>query len=60
MEGANASANLYSLVETAKENGHEPYAYIKRVLTELPSANTVEHIERLLPTNMQPELVHAA
>ena len=26
--GANASANLYSLVETAKANGHEPYAYL--------------------------------
>ena len=32
--GANASANLYSLVETAKANGHEPYAYL---LTVLPS-----------------------
>jgi len=52
--GANASANLYSLVETAKANGHEPYAYIKQVLTELPAAQTLEAIEALLPFNVQP------
>lgn len=51
--GANASANLYSLVETAKANGHEPYAYIKHVLTELPAAKTLEDVEVLLPFNVQ-------
>ena len=50
--GANASANLYSLIETAKANGHEPYAYLRRVLTELPKATTVEHVEALLPWNI--------
>jgi len=52
--GANASAKLYSLVETAKANGHEPYAYIKQVLTELPAATTLENAEALLPFNLQP------
>ena len=47
--GANASANLYSLIETAKANGIEPYAYLKTVFTELPNAATVEEIEALLP-----------
>ena len=51
--GANASANLYSLVETAKANGHEPYAYIRQVLTELPAAKTLEEVETLLPFNLQ-------
>ena len=51
VDGANASANLYSLVETAKANGLEPYAYLHEVLTELPAAKTVEDIERLLPFN---------
>ena len=51
--GANASANLYSLVETAKANGHEPYAYIKNVLTELPAAKTIKDSERLLPFNLK-------
>lgn len=34
VDGANASANLYSLVETAKANGLEPHAYLLKVLTE--------------------------
>ena len=51
VDGANASANIYSLVETAKANGLEPYACLHEVLTELPAAKTVEDIERLLPFN---------
>lgn len=49
-----ASADLYSLVETATANGHEPYAYIKQVLTTLPAAQTLEDIEALLPLTLQP------
>ena len=52
--GANASANLYSLVETAKANGHEPYAYLLTVFTNLPAAKTLEDIEALLPFNLKP------
>jgi len=44
-----ASANLYSLIETAKANGIEPYAYLRTVLTELPQAISVDEIEALLP-----------
>ena len=47
--GADASANLYSLIETAKVNGLEPHAYLARVFTELPNANTLQDIEALLP-----------
>jgi transposase len=47
--GALASANLYSLIETAKAHGIEPYAYLKMVFTALPNATTLEHIEALLP-----------
>lgn len=49
--GATSSANLYSLIETAKTNGLEPYAYLKRVFTDLPNVTTVEQIENLLPWN---------
>jgi len=49
VKGVKASANLYSLIETAKANGLEPYAYLRYLYTELPKADTVEHIERLLP-----------
>lgn len=49
VKGAKASANLYSLIETAKANGLEPYGYLKQVFTDLPNAETLEEIERLLP-----------
>ena len=51
-QGATSSANLYSLIETAKANGLEPYAYLKRVFTALPNATTLEQIENLLPWNL--------
>ena len=47
--GAEASARLYSLIETAKACGLEPYAYLKRVFTELPKATTLADVEALLP-----------
>lgn len=47
--GAHASALVYSLVETAKANGLEPYAWLSHVLTQLPRAQTVAEIEALLP-----------
>lgn len=47
--GARASANLYSLIETAKANGVEPHAYLTHLYTQLPSATRLEHFEALLP-----------
>jgi transposase len=47
--GINASSNLYSLIETAKANGVEPYASLRTVFTELPQATSVDEIEALLP-----------
>jgi transposase len=52
VEGAKASANLYSLIETAKANDLNPYAYLKQVFTDLPNSETVEDIEALLPWNI--------
>jgi len=52
-KGATASANLYSLIETAKANGLNEYAYIKLVFTLLPRANGIEDIEKLLPWNLK-------
>jgi transposase len=49
VNGARSSANLYSLIETAKANGLEPYAYLRRVFTSLPAATTLADIEALLP-----------
>lgn len=50
-KGAAASAQIYSLVETAKANGQEPYTWLRHVLERLPQAESVEDVEALLPWN---------
>ena len=47
--GANASANLYSLVETCKANGVDPYVYLVSLFQKLPTAQTADDYEALLP-----------
>jgi hypothetical protein len=47
--GAQASANLYSLIETCKANNIEPYTYLVALFRQLPLAKTVEDFEALLP-----------
>ncbi|WP_143869684.1 IS66 family transposase [Catenovulum sediminis] len=53
--GAHASGIHYSLIETAKLNGLEPYHYLNAVFKALPYADTVEKLERLLPWNFKAE-----
>lgn len=53
--GADASARLYSLILTAKANGHEPYRYLHHVFKELPAATSLQDIEALLPFNINAE-----
>ncbi len=47
--GATASARLYSLVETAKANGIEPFSYLKQVFTLLAAAKEPFDYAELLP-----------
>lgn len=47
--GAEASATLFSIIETAKANGHEPYWYLRKLFDELPKARTDEEIRLLAP-----------
>ncbi len=54
VEGANASALLYSLVITAKINGVNPYRALVRLFTELPKAKTLEDYERLAEVILAP------
>ena len=49
--GATASANLYSLVESAKANGKEPYRYLSWLFEKLPGAD-MDNVETLMPWNM--------
>ncbi len=47
--GANASANLYSLLQTCAANGVDGYRYLRALLVALPKAQTVDDYEALLP-----------
>ena len=49
--GANASAGIYSLVETSKANGLNPYKYLRLLFEKLPKALTLADFEELLPWN---------
>ena len=51
--GAKASANLYSIIETAKAHGINPQEYLVHIYRELPKAQSVEDIEKLLPSNFK-------
>jgi len=51
VKGAKGSAALYSIVSTARANGLEPYAYLRRLFAELPKARTVEDFEAIVPFN---------
>jgi transposase len=52
VRGAEASAAIYSLIETAKSNGLEPYWYLKFLFEHLPEAMTTEDFQALLPYNI--------
>jgi len=54
--GVRASAQLYSLVETAKANDQKPYAWLRHALERLPQASSVKDYEALLPLNCSPEV----
>ena len=60
VKGVNASANLYSLIESAKANGLEPYAYLRYLFAWLPAAQSVEDFEALLPGNIEKNQIQLA
>jgi uncharacterized membrane protein len=47
-KGAKSSAITFSLIESAKENGLNPYEYLKYLLEELPSTSTKD-LDKFLP-----------
>lgn len=51
--GAETSALLYSLIETAKANDLEPWAYLNHLFEHLPTAKTPEAITALLPFHLK-------
>ncbi len=58
-KGAHASATMFSLIETAKADGIEPYKYLRYVFEKLPAADTIDELKALLPRNAKRSLVEA-
>lgn len=50
-KGARASATIYSVVETAKENGLDPFKYLTYLFETLPNIDTTDKmvLDQLLP-----------
>jgi transposase len=51
--GGQRAAAIYSLLGTAKLNGHNPEAFIRAVLERIPD-HPINRINELLPWNLQP------
>jgi hypothetical protein len=62
VHGAQSSAMAYSVIETAKANGLNPYQYLLHLLTELPTViakNPDADLSRFLPwANELPKRCH--
>ncbi|MBL5855379.1 transposase domain-containing protein, partial [Bacillus sporothermodurans] len=50
-KGARASAIMYSIVETAKENGLNPYYYLRYLFEKLPNIDLTDKnaLDKVLP-----------
>lgn len=54
LKGAEASAGIYSLIETAKANGLSPIKYIQFILSDIPGTSFLEYpeyLEEYMPWN---------
>jgi transposase len=51
-EGAESSCGMFTLIETAKQNGLVPYNYLKALFEQAPLASSPEGWEKLLPWNI--------
>jgi transposase len=51
-EGARSSCGIYSLIETAKQNGIVPAHYLTALFEKAPYASSPEDWEKLLPWNI--------
>ena len=57
VEGAEAAAIIYSLIETCKHHHVEPYDWLRYVLQTIPSCKTLVEFEALLPFNIDKKLL---
>ena len=52
VDGAKSSCGMFTLIETAKQNGLVPFKYLMAVFEKAPFASTPEDWEKLLPWNI--------
>ena len=57
--GAESSCAVYSLIETARQNGMNPYAYLHHVFSTVPEITADAQWDELLPHNLDAETVNA-
>lgn len=57
VEGAIASTTLYSIIETAKAKGLEPYWYLRFLLEKAPGLKSKEDFRNLIPQNVDRQLI---
>jgi len=57
-EGADAMCFYYSLIETSKLNGLNPYAYLKWLFDKAPMLQSSETLESLAPWSCKPEEIN--
>jgi len=48
-DGAKSSCGMYTLIQTAKHNGLNPYLYLKSLFEKVPLAVSPKDWEKLLP-----------
>jgi hypothetical protein len=53
-EGAESSCGMYSLIETARQNGLDPLEYLRTLFERCPLAKTSGDWEKLLPGTFSP------
>ncbi len=58
VEGAIAAARIYSFTETCKYHDIDSYYWFAYVLKKLPSCQTLEELEALLPYNIDKKLLN--
>jgi len=51
-DGAKSSCGMYTLIQTAKLNGLQPFDYLMKLFEEAPLALTLDAWEKLLPWNI--------
>ena len=53
-DAGDRAAVIYSLVVSCQRHGHDPHAYLRDLLTRLPSMTTADDLDALLPSRWQP------